>query len=301
MEYAPPLVAGHPQAVTHADLADRSTRLGAQLVDGLAGVAILLVPIMFLIAGLDGYDGGGLVMLGGLGLLAGFGWLVWRQLTLLAREGQTIGKRALGVRIVRTVDGSNPGGVSTILARGVVPGVIGSIPVVGPVFSIANVLFIFRENRRCLHDYIAGTSVVRTDTAVGARATPAELADVPASPAAGSAEMGEPGPWPWSEPASATTPEPNTRSAESPFRAPSAPRSSADLGARLVTLAELNRAGMLDDDEYVRAKAKLVGEGAEAMLRERPEDVLAQAVQWVEKGLLTSDEAQRVKAIVWDL
>ena len=34
------------------------------------------------------------------------------------------------------------------------------IPVLGPLFSLVNVCFIFREDRRCIHDLIAGTQVV---------------------------------------------------------------------------------------------------------------------------------------------
>lgn len=82
------------------------------------------------------------------------------QLVMLATRGQSIGKRLLGMRIVTHPDGQNPGGVKTILLRGVVPAVIGMIPVLGPLFSLVNVCFIFREDRRCIHDLIAGTQVV---------------------------------------------------------------------------------------------------------------------------------------------
>ncbi|MBK8036795.1 MAG: RDD family protein [Verrucomicrobiaceae bacterium] len=82
------------------------------------------------------------------------------QLVMLATRGQSIGKRLLGIRIVTYPEGQNPGGVKTILLRGVVPAVIGMIPVLGPLFSLVNVCFIFREDRRCIHDLIAGTQVV---------------------------------------------------------------------------------------------------------------------------------------------
>jgi uncharacterized RDD family membrane protein YckC len=82
------------------------------------------------------------------------------QLVMLATRGQSIGKRLLGMRIVTYPEGQSPGGVKTILLRGVVPAVIGMIPVLGPLFSLVNVCFIFREDRRCIHDLIAGTQVV---------------------------------------------------------------------------------------------------------------------------------------------
>ena len=64
------------------------------------------------------------------------------------------------IRIVDVADGTNPGFARTFLVRGVVTGLIGSIPGVGPLFAILNVLFIFRDDRRCIHDHIARTVVV---------------------------------------------------------------------------------------------------------------------------------------------
>ncbi len=82
------------------------------------------------------------------------------QCLLLAVRGQTLGKMALGVRIVRRTDGSNPGFWRTVLVRNVVPSLIGLLPFFGPLFSLIDLLSIFGEERRCLHDYLAGTRVV---------------------------------------------------------------------------------------------------------------------------------------------
>ena len=38
--------------------------------------------------------------------------------------------------------------------------VIAQIPFAGGIFSLIDCLFIFREDRRCIHDLIAGTKVV---------------------------------------------------------------------------------------------------------------------------------------------
>jgi uncharacterized RDD family membrane protein YckC len=93
-------------------------------------------------------------------LLGGLGLLLLIQLILLCSQGQTMGKKALGIRIVNHEDGSNPGFVGAVLMRSIVPGIIGSIPYIGGFFSLADVLFIFSDDRRCLHDKMAGTSVV---------------------------------------------------------------------------------------------------------------------------------------------
>ena len=36
-----------------------------------------------------------------------------------------------------------------------------SIPFLGPLFSLVNVCFIFRDDRRCIHDLMADTVVVK--------------------------------------------------------------------------------------------------------------------------------------------
>lgn len=47
-----------------------------------------------------------------------------------------------------------------ILVRALVPGFIGRIPLAGPIFKLVNALFIFGEERQCLHDKLAGTKVL---------------------------------------------------------------------------------------------------------------------------------------------
>ena len=141
-------------------LADPWTRLGAQMLDGLAALAILVPTLVLAAVGglIGGEDTAGVLAIVGavIGLIA---FAVY-QLRLLAAEGQTIGKRALKLRIVDVDDGSNPGFGRSFGMRGVLPGVVGAIPGIGPFFSLVNVLFIFRTDRRCIHDHIAKTVVV---------------------------------------------------------------------------------------------------------------------------------------------
>ena len=79
---------------------------------------------------------------------------------LLAKQGQTIGKKMVGTRIVSNADES-------LLSLGQVFGLrylpmylIALIPLVGNVVTLADCLFIFRKDKRCIHDIIAGTKVV---------------------------------------------------------------------------------------------------------------------------------------------
>ena len=107
-----------------------------------------------------------------LGASALFGtWLILLaiQVWLLATRGQTIGKRLLGLRVVK-IDGSPAGIVNAWLMREALVTVIGMvagfIPLVGPIFlrpafHIVDWCLIFRDDQLCLHDTIAGTMVVK--------------------------------------------------------------------------------------------------------------------------------------------
>lgn len=91
------------------------------------------------------------------------------QIFLLTSRGQSLGKILLGVRVVRADDGEKPGFLRAWLLRelpsGTIQGLLQLVPIVGFflrfAFVTTNYLMIFREDRRCLHDFIAGTRVVR--------------------------------------------------------------------------------------------------------------------------------------------
>ena len=149
-------------AAPKPELAGRGTRLLAQLIDGLIGGISILpgVALMLLGGGFKhsarplAFAGMGLI---GLAVLA----LVIIQIYLLSTRGQTIGKKLLDVRIVRFEDNTNPGFVKAFLLRAFVNGLIGAIPLIGVVYSLVDICFIFRDDKRCIHDLIAGTQVVK--------------------------------------------------------------------------------------------------------------------------------------------
>jgi len=152
-----PLSNENADNTTQSQLADRGTRLGAVTLDFLI-VITSLIPGIIVISASD-TDGG-----------KGFGWaliaIAWLGLTvvqmvLLVRHGQSLGKRALGIRIIRFSDESIPGFVKVVLLRIWVPAFIAGIPYAGSVIWIVDGLFIFRDDRRCLHDLIAETKVIK--------------------------------------------------------------------------------------------------------------------------------------------
>jgi uncharacterized RDD family membrane protein YckC len=79
---------------------------------------------------------------------------------LVQRNGQTIGKKLCKIRITRT-DGSPVTLARVFFLRYLISTVIRFVPFVGGLYGLTDVLFIFGESRRCVHDYIADTIVVR--------------------------------------------------------------------------------------------------------------------------------------------
>jgi uncharacterized RDD family membrane protein YckC len=82
------------------------------------------------------------------------------QVILLSTRGQSLGKILFKIRIV-TLDGRPAGFLRGFLLRSLLAFIIGVSSSLGRLYLIVNVLFIFRDERRCLHDFIAGTRVVK--------------------------------------------------------------------------------------------------------------------------------------------
>ena len=156
-----PMEASNPYAdplLQEDILAGRGTRLAAHIVDGiLYGVsAIPGAIIMFMLmeeAGDAPLEAAAALLY--LGPLLLFAYNAYK----ISQQGQTVAKKWLGIRIVKT-DGSPCGFVHGVLLRSIAIGCAGLIPAVGPIISLVDPLLIFGEERRCLHDLIAGTKVV---------------------------------------------------------------------------------------------------------------------------------------------
>ena len=77
----------------------------------------------------------------------------------LNKNGQTIGKMLLNIRIV-SIDDRPIGGAGLLLKRYLPMSMISLVPFIGSLLALVDVLFIFRKDRRCVHDLIARTKVV---------------------------------------------------------------------------------------------------------------------------------------------
>jgi len=162
--YAPPRAAvldiADPNAPTA--LADRGTRLGAVILDGIIFAGMVYVPIV-IAAVIAGFGGGASVdtrgtafIVAGAVALAGFVVWCWLTIKYVTRNGQSIAKKLLAIKVVRT-DGSAVTLGRIFWLRNFVNGLISIVP----LYGLIDALFIFSESRQCLHDKIAGTVVVK--------------------------------------------------------------------------------------------------------------------------------------------
>jgi len=163
--YAPPRAAVQDVVDPSATLvcAEPSTRFGAVMLDALIAAGMVYGTFLFAFltsAALErsgDRTGSGLILLGGFGLaLIGFGVWCWLTIRHVKRNGQTLGKKILRIKVVRT-DGA-PASLGRIFwLRNVVNGLIGIVPLYA---LIDHVFIFFGESRQCLHDKIADTIVV---------------------------------------------------------------------------------------------------------------------------------------------
>ena len=143
-----------------SNLASRWKRLGGALIDSVIAM-VIIVPIMLATGVLQrAFSGDGMTV----GQQAAFfvvGWAVFLILNgyLLFNRGQTIGKVAVKTKIV-DLKGNLPNFGKILVLRYLILGLVSQIPFVGGIAGLINALFIFGKERRCLHDYMAGTRVV---------------------------------------------------------------------------------------------------------------------------------------------
>lgn len=157
--YAPPK-AEVEDAATEGDLASRGARLGGAIIDVIISW-IVIFPVMYYTGFWQSAMTGQVNMTSQL-MLGLFGIVVFLVLNgyLLSKRGQTIGKALVGTRIVSVTDGQILPLPKVFGLRYLPMSLIALIPLFGNVIAIVNVLFIFRDDRRCIHDLIAGTRVV---------------------------------------------------------------------------------------------------------------------------------------------
>lgn len=148
------------------ELASPGRRLVARIID----VVIIVAVVVFLtIVGIAGLVLGSETEAGVLeaaALFVGFGGLALFTIvvllyepTLIALRGQTLGKMAMRIMVVRAENGEVPGWGKAI-GRWILPGLLGLIPVVGGLLVLLVYLsLLWDDSRQGWHDKM-GTTVV---------------------------------------------------------------------------------------------------------------------------------------------
>ena len=178
--FAPPRasVEDHFNAPAEMVTATRMSRFLAVLIDGSPALVFIVIgAIMAAIMMPAVFSGhfdprtasfatiGAYILLAVVGSIA---WVVW-TIVLLYKYGQTVGKKVMGIRVVR-MDGSRVTFARFFFLRGLAMGVISWIVSIvglaihlhflGNLVSLVDALMIFGAAHRCLHDYVADTRVV---------------------------------------------------------------------------------------------------------------------------------------------
>ncbi|WP_228390249.1 RDD family protein [Streptomyces smaragdinus] len=174
----PPAVRTQPELAEMAPLAPGGLRFAARVIDALVLLVLWLVATvatgMFgdvmraqergdgLMESAEALDPAKAVLAFGIVYL---GYFLYEG-ALLAHNGQTLGKRAVGIRVAMLADGDLPGHRGwTRAAVYAFPGLLGGSPfgLFGQLFWVVNSLWFVRDHpyHQCLHDKAAKTVVVR--------------------------------------------------------------------------------------------------------------------------------------------
>ena len=134
-------------------------RLGAAIIDGIIGIAVTM-PVMFFTGYFERAMQNQVTLLETASVTI-YGLVIFFVVHgyLLATRGQTVGKMLAKIKIVDYHTNQILPFVKLVGLRYVPVWVISMIPIVS-MLGLVDVLFIFGQQRRCVHDYIAGTKVI---------------------------------------------------------------------------------------------------------------------------------------------
>lgn len=136
-------------------LAGAGARLGARLLDGVlvAVAATVLVVVMGVV-----FADAAVIFLS---VIAAAAAALCYEVTLTAVKGQTLGKMALRIKVVRQDNGLIPGWGKS-LGRWIIPTALGAIPVIGWILALLVYLWLLWDPlRQGLHDKAVKTLVVK--------------------------------------------------------------------------------------------------------------------------------------------
>jgi uncharacterized RDD family membrane protein YckC len=158
--YAPPRASVSDVLVDdELEHASRGIRLGAALLDTFLIMCAIYLPII--LVGIFGYGDVGsdsavwAILMGWLVILISLVIYLGITLYFVARDGQTLAKKWLGIKVVRG-DGSKASLGRIFVLRNLISWLLAFTG----LYPLIDALFIFGDNRQCLHDKMADTIVV---------------------------------------------------------------------------------------------------------------------------------------------
>jgi uncharacterized RDD family membrane protein YckC len=149
--------------MSEGELATLSERFSGAFIDGIINL-VTIVPLAlgagFIIGATMGDTPTTQLIAQVLGGLLGLVGFLAIQGYFLATRSQTIGKIAMKTKIVS--DSGQPQTFSELyLKRYFVIQLLAILPYIGGLLALVDILLIFRSSRKCLHDDIAGTKVIK--------------------------------------------------------------------------------------------------------------------------------------------
>lgn len=162
-EPAPSAPARSAPAAGEPDAGLRDAQVGARVTGAMFDyfllTLLLLGPVFVSYGFTQGLDPDLGANIGSLSALSGVGIYMTLQTFLISTQGQSVGKIMARTRIVRS-DGSPVGFFHGVLVRSWVWTVICQVPLIGVFATFGDLITLFGEDRRTLHDRIADTRVV---------------------------------------------------------------------------------------------------------------------------------------------
>jgi uncharacterized RDD family membrane protein YckC len=142
------------------------SRVGASIIDALIGLAVLLVPVIVgaIIAFKDaetdpvtdeitgGVNGAGIALMV-LGYLLAIAFAIWNAVFRQGRTGQTLGKKVVGIQVLKA-DTGQVLGAGTGFLRWLMAGILGGLCFLDYLWPL------WDSKKQTWHDMIAGSVVV---------------------------------------------------------------------------------------------------------------------------------------------
>ncbi|QIA65021.1 RDD family protein [Vibrio astriarenae] len=145
---------------SNTKLASRWSRFWAVIIDSLIAMAYTIPVLWYTDFGQRIMAVGNLPLFESLIFML-YSWVMYLLCHgyLLHTKGQTIGKNVFEIAIVDASD--NYIGLPKLFLKRYLPITIAaSLPIVGQFAVTIDGLFVFRKDKRCIHDLIAGTKVI---------------------------------------------------------------------------------------------------------------------------------------------